>query len=188
MRVSQQEMEKSHQRILDGAARLFRERGIESTSVSDVMGEAGMKKGGFYRHFDSKDALADAALQSAFEQLISFVEARFDEHGPTALLPGFRTFYLSPKHVGHPAEGCPVAALSGDVSRSSDDRKESFGAGVNRMFAVLSKAMPGSKAEKRERAIREFALLVGAVVIARACEPETRRTVLAACRRTPEDR
>jgi len=183
MRVSQDEMEKSHERILRGAARLLRQRGIESTSVNDVMGEAGMKNGGFYRHFDSKEALVDAALQSAFDQIVSFMETRFHQQEPPALLAGFRAQYLSERHVGHPGEGCPVAALSGDIARASNHLKESFSAGLNRTLAVLSSAMPGSKSQKRNRAIREFALAVGAVVIARACEPQTKRAVLDACRK-----
>ncbi len=187
MRVSQQEMEKSHRRILHGAARLVRERGIENTSVNDVMGDAGMKNGGFYRHFESKEALIDASLQAAFDQVIEYVEAHLNKHGPEGLLAGYRSYYLSPGHVEHPGTGCPVAALAGDVGRGPDSLKASFGAGLKRMVETLSKAMPGSAREKKERAMREFASLVGAVVIARASDPETARAVLAACRRVPKE-
>src|SRR5450631_2718189 len=175
MRVSQDEMEKSHQRILKGAALLLRQRGIESTGVTDVMGEAGMKNGGFYRHFNSKESLVDAALEYAFDQMICYMETRFHQQEPAAMLAGFRAHYLSEKHVDHPAEGCPVAALSGDIGRASNDLKESFSVGLNRTLAVLSIAMPGSKSQKRDRAIREFALSVGAVAIARACNRQTKR-------------
>ena len=38
MRVSQKEMEKSHQRIIQSAARLLRERGPAGAGVADIMG------------------------------------------------------------------------------------------------------------------------------------------------------
>ena len=63
-RMSEAEKQKSHRRILDAAARLFRERGIEATSVADVMKAAGMTHGGFYRHFDSKEDLVSAPSNS----------------------------------------------------------------------------------------------------------------------------
>lgn len=182
MRVSKQEMAKSHKNILNGASRLLRERGIESTSVNDVMAEAGMKNGGFYRHFDSKEALVNEALESAFQELFAFVQSQFEAVEPTQALAGYRSYYLSPAHVEHAGCGCPVAALSGDVARATNDVKASFSAGVNAMVGELAKVLPGSSAERRKRAMREFASLVGAVVIARACEPETKRAVLSACR------
>lgn len=182
MRVSQEEMDKSHKRIVDGAARLVRERGIESASVADVMREAGLTHGGFYRHFKTKEALAAAALQAAFEQLTSALEARFDKYEPEAAAAGYRADYLSSLHVENPGIGCPIAALGGDVARGSDALKIAFGAGVDRLIATLAKGMTGSADEQRAAAARELAMLVGAVVIARASDPETARAVLAACR------
>ena len=61
-RVSAAEKQKSHERILDAAARLIRERGIEATSVADVMKAAGLTHGGFYKHFPSKRALVAEAF------------------------------------------------------------------------------------------------------------------------------
>jgi TetR/AcrR family transcriptional repressor of nem operon len=181
MRVSQAEMDKSHAKILAGAARLLRERGIENTSVADVMGEAGMKNGGFYRHFDSKEALVDAAIRAAFSQMVGFVEGRMAEISPAEVASRYREYYLSAAHVAGPGNGCPVAALSGDVARAPDDLKASFGEGVNQMVNTLAKGMPGEGPEQRQRAIREFAMMAGAVAIARACDPETALAVLSAC-------
>lgn len=182
MRVSKREMAKSHERIVHGASRLLRERGIQITSVSDVMAKAGMKNGGFYRHFESKDALVNEALESAFQQVLKLVDTQFEALEPAEALAGYRSFYLSSSHVEHAASGCPVAALSGDVARAPDEVKASFSAGVNAMVAALAKGLPGSDSERRKLAMREFASLVGAVVIARACDPETKRAVLSACR------
>lgn len=187
MRVSQEEMDKSHKRIVEGAARLVRGRGIENTSVADVMSDAGLTHGGFYRHFKTKDALVVAALQAAFEQLTSALDARFDKYEPEAAMADYHADYLSRFHVEKPEIGCPIAALGGDVARGSDALKIAFGAGVNRLTAMLARGMQGSAQEKRIDAARELAMLVGAVVIARASDPETARAVLSACRRDAKD-
>ncbi len=184
MRVSQKEKERSHQRIVEGAARLIRERGIETTSVSDVMTDAGMTIGGFYKHFDSKDALAEAALRSAFDEMIGVMTSRL---GAEAALADYQSFYLSEGHVGSPGIGCPVAALSGDVARGPASLKAEFGAGVRRTIATLVDSMPGTADERVAAATRRLALLAGAVLIARASDPDTGRAVLSAAASTPAD-
>jgi TetR/AcrR family transcriptional repressor of nem operon len=184
MRVSRKEMEKNHARIVQGAARLARERGIEQTSVADAMGAAGLKHGGFYRHFGTKDDLMDAALNAAFEQMIAELAAGFDGKDPRKAAADYRAHYLSKAHVEHPGFGCPVAALGIDVARGSESLKGSFGAGVQKTLGTLAEGMPGGKAERRTRAARELAMLVGAIVIARASDPDTARTVLNACRQS----
>jgi hypothetical protein len=63
--------------------------------------------------------------------------------------------------------------------------KAAFGAGVKRIVAALARVMKGSAKAKEAAAFREFSMLVGAMVIARACDDETSRAVLNACRRIP---
>ena len=99
MRVSQEEKDKSHARIVEAAARLLRERGIESTSVADVMGAAGMSHGGFYRHFPDKDGLVDAALHSAFEEFSSESGGALHQDSPEEAVAGYRAHYLSKGHA-----------------------------------------------------------------------------------------
>ena len=182
MRVSRDEMDKSHGRIVEGAARLVRQRGIEGTSVADVMSEAGLTQGGFYRHFKTKHDLIAAALDWAFGQMTGVLERCFETGSPKEAVAAYHARYLSQEHVATSEFRCPIAALAGDVSRSSGALKEAFGAGVTRTVALLAKGMEGSQARKRAKAIRELALLTGAVAIARASDPETARQVLEACR------
>ena len=65
-RVSRAQTEANHQAIEAAASRLFRERGLDGVTVADVMAEAGLTHGGFYTHYESKDALAASACESAF--------------------------------------------------------------------------------------------------------------------------
>ena len=92
MRMSKDEKERSHQRIVASAARLFRERGLEGASVGDVMAAAGMTHGGFYKHFDSKDALAGSALALAFAEFTQPLEGNDDRDGYAL----YRARYLTP--------------------------------------------------------------------------------------------
>src|SRR5277367_5494913 len=67
-RVSKDQSNRNRAAIREISARLFRERGINGVSVADLMGAAGLTHGGFYGHFESKDALAGVAVAHAFEQ------------------------------------------------------------------------------------------------------------------------
>lgn len=181
MRVSRTEMAKNHDLIVEEAARLIRERGIDNTGVADVMGDAGLTHGGFYRHFETKETLILAALQAAFSQQIDALQTRFEVDAVPAALDGYRRHYLSRNHVEHPGAGCPIAALGGDVARGSDALKAAYGEGIVRTISILASDMKGSSAKKKNRAARELAMLAGAVMIARASDPETGNAVLKAC-------
>ncbi len=182
MRVSREEMERSHERIVDGAASLFRERGVENTSVADVMESAGLTHGGFYRHFATKDALLSAALRAAFAQLQDVADRNLRGKDSETALARYHAFYLSDAHLGNPGGACPVATLAGDVARAAPPLKEEFGQGVMRLLETLTNCQSGPKRARQAAAIREFAMLVGAAVIARASDPETAQTILTACR------
>ncbi len=182
MRMSQEEKDRSHLRIIASAARLFRLGGIEGASVSDVMKDAGFTHGGFYKHFDSKDTMLVAALDRAFEEIAEMLEPKSKATEADALAADFRQFYLSDRHVASSAIGCPIAALSNDVARGAELLKARFGAGVRRIIALLTRGTSGSQRVRRIRATRQIAMMAGAVMIARASDPDTAREVLAACR------
>src|SRR2546426_5249569 len=68
MRYPPGHKQRTHQRILDTAAGLFRKRGYAATGVDAVMTSAGLTAGGFYAHFRSKQALLAEALELAFQR------------------------------------------------------------------------------------------------------------------------
>ena len=179
MRMCQAEKDKSHARIVASASRLLRERGVDGASVSDVMNDAGLTHGGFYKHFANKDALVESALQSAFSTFAGMLEAG----GPDAA-QAWREMYLSGGHIRNPGRGCPVAALGQDIGRGSTQIKTAFGQGVDNIVNALAANMDGSADERRAAALQQFSMLVGAVVIARASDPalgeEVRSAVSAA--------
>lgn len=162
MRRSKTEKERSRDEIVAAAARLYRENGIGPTSVSEVMGAAGMTHGGFYRHFSSKDDLAAAAIARAFETVLSvFSETPTD---PAAETRAYVDRYLSDAHLNCPAEGCPILQLGPEAARGPAVWGEAIEAGMSRALAYLARGLPGG----RKAAIELLSILIGTVLIARA--------------------
>ena len=93
----------THTRIVSVAAKRFRELGLEGIGVADVMKEAGVTVGGFYKHFDSRDELVVEALATAFQDL-----DRWEEHTDT--LTKLLENYLSEGHRDAPGTGCVLGA------------------------------------------------------------------------------
>lgn len=182
MRVSKQDMEAGHRRIVEGASRLLRERGVRETSVADAMNQADMTHGGFYRHFKTKDDLVVEALRHAFAEFVRPLEQRQRFDAPQAVADEYRSLYLSDAHVGNPGQGCPMPALGSEIARASNAVKAEFGEGVRQLIAALASTKPGTPEARAAAATREIAMLAGAVLIARASDALTARAVLEACR------
>lgn len=58
--------EETRQHIIEKAAALFNQHGYEGTALSDLMEATDLRKGGIYRHFDSKEELAEEAFEHAW--------------------------------------------------------------------------------------------------------------------------
>lgn len=183
MRVSSEEKERSRDRILAAAGRLMRENGIAGSSVGDIMKAAGMTHGGFYRHFASKDDLLAASLTAAFDAFARpLLDAPGDRAQDAAKL--FRTRYLSADHRASPGVGCPAAALGSEISRSNKAVQDAFRDGVDRIAEGLARSRPQGRAARND-ALRDLAMMVGAMVLARAAGDPLASELLEACADPP---
>src|SRR5713226_3443658 len=63
---SKAEKAKTHKRIVAIASKRFREEGLAGVGIAELMKEAGLTIGGFYKHFDSRDDLVAEAVSAAF--------------------------------------------------------------------------------------------------------------------------
>lgn len=168
MRMSKEAMARHHDEIVTAASRMLRERGIEGTSVADLMQAAGLTHGGFYRHFDSKEALVAEAAQSIYDNLVQGLATKAEKTSEAEAVADYVEKYLTRYHVSHPGAGCVMAALGVEAAREGADVKRVFANGMQRTIDKLSAGLSGTPAERRARAIRTLTTLVGAVVIARA--------------------
>ena len=75
MGSSQADKAASHERIVKAAAARIRRDGVDSVSVAELMREAGLTHGGFYRHFGSRDDLVAEAIEAALAQGSERVQA-----------------------------------------------------------------------------------------------------------------
>lgn len=167
MRYPPEETAKKHQRILDEASRLFRERGFDGVTVAEIMKATGLTHGPFYNHFASKEALMADSI--AHTSAITDVELDAALHDPEALLAYVRS-YLSPAHRDHAGKGCLMAALSGEV-RNQPAVRGPFTTHVKDAIGKFARHFPwAKKSDPRVEAIRTLSAMVGAVALARAVD------------------
>ena len=171
MKVSKAQAAENREGIVDAAARLYREKGLDGVGVAEITRDAGLTHGGLYRHFESKDALAREACLRAFEWTITpldGLETPEAEGAPATRLRALVHGYLSENHRDHPGEGCPAAALAADAARAGPEMSEVFAQGVERNIQRFMSVLPGNDGAKRARTIATLSSMVGALVLARA--------------------
>lgn len=168
MRKSRAVKAQHHEKIVSTASRMLRGRGVDGTSVMDLMRAAGLTNGGFYRHFKSKDELVAESTRDICRAIIASFQARSEKEGPRAALCAYVDEYLASGHVNAPEEGCPLAAYGAEAARESGVVREAFAEGMHRMLSLIAEGMPGPKEQRRPRAAELHALMTGAVVMARA--------------------
>ena len=166
MGSSQADKAASHQRIVNVASRRIRRDGIDSVGVVELMNEAGLTHGGFYRHFDSRDQLVAEAIDAALAQGSQRTYAAAELGGAqavAAIIDG----YLSQAHRDKPQTGCAVAAVATDIARSNRRARIAYSRQVRRYTELLAGLIPGRDADEAHLVL---AALVGALVLARAVD------------------
>lgn len=164
MKVTRAQAEENRERILDNAAQLFRERGFDGIGLNDLMQAAGLTRGGFYGHFESKDDLAAQATRRALQTNREQWKRQTDRS-----LQAWVKTYLSDAHRDHPGAGCGLVALAGDAARGGPAVKGVFAEGVESLVATLQGQMPATdEAGRREQALAMLSTLVGALLLSRA--------------------
>jgi TetR/AcrR family transcriptional regulator, transcriptional repressor for nem operon len=161
MKVSRAQVQQNRRRILDAAARLFRERGVDGVSVAEVMKAAGLTHGGFYGHFNSKEALVKEAL-------VQVRPASRRTQAEKGSVFDYIKAYLGTEHRDDPGNGCPVAGLSSGAARASADVRATLTAAIRNEIERLSAASQrATSAQRRRAAIACYSAMVGAVVLSR---------------------
>jgi len=175
MRRSREDAAATRAKIVAIAARLFRARGIDATSVADVMSAVGLTVGGFYRHFDSKEALVAEAIDAASHETTQrqLATSGSREGGQEVELLSLLDRYLSHGHRQHPGQGCPVAALCSEVGHASKETKKAFTVAIERLLTTVDAAMGHDPGADRERALFAASAAVGAIVLARATHDDS---------------
>ncbi|WP_085714721.1 TetR/AcrR family transcriptional regulator [Pseudomonas sp. B28(2017)] len=171
-RVSRKQADLNREIIVDAATRLFRERGLHGISVVDVMAAAGLTHGGFYGHFESREALAQEASGRAFEQAAQRWQARVAEHdSKDAARRAVIEPYLSSESRDNPGDSCPVVAFAGDMCHEAAESglRQTYMQGLNNLLDSLGSLLDAEdEAGKRQQALVQFSLMFGALMLSRA--------------------
>ena len=175
MRITKRQAEDNRAKVVETAARLFREKGFEGVGVADLMRAAGMTHGGFYNHFESKDELSAAACAYALKQAVVAIETVAENVlGEGEAFRDYRRRYLSRKTRDAEGFRCPMVAFGNDVSRQGPELREVYARGLKRYLDAFEQAYSSerigrrAKAELRAEAMAHFATMVGAVSLARS--------------------
>lgn len=172
MKVSREQVALNRERIVETAARLFRQKGYDGIGVVDLMKSAGLTHGGFYGHFASKEDLLAEATAHAFK---TSVERWRDKaaNAPETAIASIGDSYLSERHRDHPELGCSITSLGADIARLGPKVRQALTEGAKGQIKVLEQLVPGSdEAIKRREALATYAAMVGAIVLARAVDDE----------------
>jgi TetR/AcrR family transcriptional repressor of nem operon len=169
LRVTREQAQENRAEIINTAARVFRERGLDGIGIADLMKEAGFTHGGFYRHFQSKDELAVQACQRAFSQKRDDL-TKLLEQSPGDPFETLIRHYLSSEHRADPGTGCTLTALAPDASRQDNPALRAvFTEAVGNYIKLLTTLTHNVPAKKRRKAaISTLAEMVGAIVLSRA--------------------
>lgn len=149
MRYSPEHKAENREKILSMAARSFRERGGDSSGIGKVMRKAGLTKGGFYRHFRSKDDLFVAAVARALDELAARMLETAKAAPEGRALRAIIERYLSLEHANSPGTGCVLAALGPEFARKPPSLRKRIEALLDAYRERLLPFVPGKTREDR---------------------------------------
>lgn len=169
MNAKVEKKERSHESILESAARLVRERGISGAGVADVMKGAGLTVGGFYAHFGSKQELVDEAIRRMGALLRDRLFTRIDEKPQDDRAVVVLKRYLSAAHRDVGTLGCPLPAVVGEIATTAPEHGAVLSEQIEALSGRLEECLPkGRGASPRALALGLLALMVGGLSLARA--------------------
>jgi TetR/AcrR family transcriptional regulator, transcriptional repressor for nem operon len=176
MRYSPEHKAQNHEKIISVAARSFRERGGDTSGIGTVMKKVGLKKGGFYRHFRSKDDLFIEAVARALDEtgrgMVEVAKAAPEGEALRAIIER----YLSVGHLNSPGTGCVRAALGPELARKPIAVRRRIEALLDEYRERFLPFMPGQTLEEKRTKIRLlFPSMAGVLMMARVSPDAQRR-------------
>src|SRR4030081_1695878 len=140
MRYSKEHKLETHARIVKKASVRLREKGAHVIGVADLMKEAGRTHGGFYAHFDSREALVIEAFADAMDRSTERWRKLGEQTPPEKRLATIVGSYLTPLHRDDPGNGCAIPTLGAGIARESPKNRKAFAARPRRRARSLNAA------------------------------------------------
>ncbi|MFP3390283.1 TetR/AcrR family transcriptional regulator [Brevibacillus sp. SIMBA_040] len=171
---------KVREKIVGSAAEAFRKNGIKEVSVPQIMKGVGLTHGGFYAHFANKDQLVAEACRKALEETIDLLRSAAEHKAEDSKIQTVIDYYLSTAHRDMLEKSCILPTLSSEISRSSEDIRETFTEELTRFISFIS----GMVGNSDQKSMALISTMVGALLLARSVnDPELSQNILDASKR-----
>jgi TetR/AcrR family transcriptional repressor of nem operon len=168
MRYSKEHKAETHARIVKKASVRLRERGAHGIGVADLMKEAGLTHGGFYAHFNSREALVIEAFGYAMDRSIEHWRKVAAETQPEKRLSTIVDSYISSTHRDDPGRGCVITSLGAEIARESARTRKAFAAKLEQLIDVMADQIPDvPRKTARRQAMATLATMMGTLVMSR---------------------
>jgi TetR/AcrR family transcriptional repressor of nem operon len=168
MRYSKEHKQETHARIVRKASVRLREKGAHGIGVADLMKEAGLTHGGFYAHFDSREALLIESFAYAMDRSMAYWRKAAAETSPEKRLATIVDSYLTAVHRDDPGRGCAVPTLGAEIARESPKARKAFAAKLEQMIDMIAEQLIDlpPKAARKQAAVT-LATMMGTLVLSR---------------------
>ena len=168
MRYSREHKLETHARIVKKASVRLREKGAHGIGVADLMKEAGLTHGGFYAHFDSREALVIEAFAHAMDRSTERWRKLAEQTAPEKRLATIVDSYLTPIHRDDPGHGCAIPTLGAEIAREGPKTRKAFAAKLEQMIDMLAAQIPDVPPKAaRKQAMAAIATMMGTLVLSR---------------------
>jgi TetR/AcrR family transcriptional repressor of nem operon len=168
MRYSREHKLETHARIVKKASVRLREKGAHGIGVADLMKDAGLTHGGFYAHFDSRDALVIEAFSYAMDRGTERWRKLAEQTPPDKRLATIVESYLTSVHRDDPGRGCAIPTLGAEIARENPKTRKAFAAKLEQMIDMLAEQIPEvPRKAARKQAMAAIATMMGTLVLAR---------------------
>ncbi len=174
--------QQSRGRILQSAVRLFTRQGFESTSIDAVMADAGLTRGSFYAHFNSKQDLYAQAI--AYTPVFSvFGQTKPEDLTEQRWLAKLVSGYLSQGHLHKAEQPCPLAFLVTDVAVNEPEARQAYTDVYLKMNQLIRTYTKNFSHCDRETVMAVTAMMIGGVAVARTLsDRKAEKALLESCR------
>src|SRR6266513_1124411 len=168
MRYSREHKLETHARIVKKASVRLREKGAHGIGVADLMKEAGLTHGGFYAHFDSREALVIEAFAYAMDRSTELWRKIAEQTPLDKRLSTIVESYLTPVHRDDPGNGCAIPTLGAEIARESPKTRKAFAAKLEQMIDMMAdQVLNVPRKAARKQAMATLATMMGTLVLSR---------------------
>lgn len=180
MAWKEQHKHSTRQKILKSAAKLFTKQGFEHVGINDVMKDAGLTRGAFYAHFNSKSELyAEAIIAAAIQ-----TGDQLNPDNPKApSLDQLVQFYLSMEHRQGERFRCPLAFLATDITQRDDQVRDAYTSVFKGFLKHLTAHLQRRNGDiDRARIMQVAVMMIGGLAVSRALnDDELAMNLLTSC-------